>query len=155
HPARRSGESFRRWRGHGSDRRGKKSRKGALHRIHRAQESGFSFEDAGGGGSAQVSLRRGADAVERDGRALQQLRQESVTCAGGEKDWRTGYEADGRWIDFAERRREIRRVLALRDESADKRGDHGMRLDGDSGVVSECGAIVQADGRSASDRITR
>ena len=66
------------------------------------QESGHPLEDAGDGGSASFPFRRGADAVERDGRALQQLWQKSTAGAGEERDRRAGNEADGCRDGFCE-----------------------------------------------------
>ena len=42
--------------GIGSDRRSAESGEGALHRVHRAQESGLSFEDAGNGGRNTIFI---------------------------------------------------------------------------------------------------
>jgi aryl-alcohol dehydrogenase-like predicted oxidoreductase len=77
---------------HGSGPGGQKSGQDPLHRIHWAQESGGAPEDAAHRLRAQFYLRRGADAAQRDGRALRELREEGAAAAGGAQDRRAGHE---------------------------------------------------------------
>ena len=62
---------------------GEEGGKDPLHRLHRPQEPGDSSEDAGDGGRAQVHVRHRADAGQRDGRPLRQLR--AAGDAGGRR----------------------------------------------------------------------
>src|SRR6266851_3232904 len=78
------------------------------------------FEDVGYGGRAPISLRCGANAAERDGRALQQLREEGVAGAGEEGDRGVGDEADGRGNYSAQQDRGADGVSTLCDEPADE-----------------------------------
>ena len=54
-----------------------RSGQASLHRLHRAQESAHSPAHAGGCRAARVHLRHRADAAQRDGRALRELRATS------------------------------------------------------------------------------
>ena len=54
----------------------RKAGQNPLHRLHRPQESGHPSQDARDGLCPRVHLRHRADAAERDGRALRQLREE-------------------------------------------------------------------------------
>ena len=61
-----------------------------------------------------------------------------------------GMKPMGSGMILAEQGRAADRMPALRDESADQRGDYRLRFAGNSGVVAECGADVQADERERS-----
>ena len=56
---------------------GEEGRQDPLHRLHRPQRSAHSSADAGGGGATRLPLRHGADARQRDGRALPLIYPES------------------------------------------------------------------------------
>ncbi len=105
-PLRRSGPHLRRgWRA-GSGRGGAEGREGSLHRLHRAQGPARSPLHARRGGEARGPLRRGADAEQRDGRSLPELRPARHAPAG-----QRGHRGD----DDEAPRRGKRRSLEIED----------------------------------------
>ena len=74
HPPGRPRPHLRRGRGHGGGAGGQEGGQGPLHRLHRPQGPAGPPADAGGGGEARLPLRHGADAAQRHGRPLPQLR---------------------------------------------------------------------------------
>ncbi len=92
HPARRSRSVLRCRRLHRGAGGGEETRPHPLHRIHRSQEPRHSPGDAGGRRGARLRVRHRADAPERDGRTLPQLREERAPGGGEEGPGRIGNE---------------------------------------------------------------
>src|SRR5438309_9247208 len=76
--------------------------------MHRSQESRYPSPDARHRAGAGVQVRRGADAVERDGCPLRQLRETGRARAGRARHRRAGDEAYGRSVRPRERHRAAR-----------------------------------------------
>jgi len=140
------------WRRPRSGAGSEKSWESPLHRIHRAQESRYSFEDAGPGVRSSIHLRRSADAPQRDGSSLQQLRGQRASRSAEAEHRGAGHEAHGRSIHSAEQDRDRPRMLALRHESADQRSNHGMRFPSDPSAGCERGAQFSADAQTGTGR---
>jgi len=62
------------------------------------------------------------------GSPFQQLRGQGASRSAEAEHRGAGHEAHGRSLHFAEQNRDLRRVFALRHESADQRGNHWMRF---------------------------
>ena len=83
-----------------------------------------SSADAGCGRAREVPLRRRADAAERDGCALPQLRAQRAAGAGARRHRAAGHEGVRRSLHSRQQDGEADRVPALLPESADRRADY-------------------------------
>ena len=125
---RRSASSVRRrWRQSGAGRRAC-GRQAALHRFHRPQGSAHPPAHARRRTGAGIQVRHGADAAERHGRALPQLRAAGAAPAGRRGHRRAGDEADGQRNHPQVEYRDGARVPPLRAAPADVGGDHRDRF---------------------------
>ncbi len=96
HPHERPGPHLRGRRRHGGGAGGEEGGQGPLHRLHRPQEPGDPPAHARDGRCPQLQLRHRADAAQRDGRALPQLREAGPAGGAQARDRRARHEADGR-----------------------------------------------------------
>ena len=102
----------------------RKAGQAPLHRLHRPQGSAHPSAHARGRARARLPLRRRADAAQRDGRALPQLRQAGSSRAGPAEHRRARHEEHGERHHPEVQDGDADRVPALRAEPADVGRDH-------------------------------
>ena len=98
----------------------KEGRQAASHRLHRSQGSRDSLGHAGSRAARRLQLRHRANAAQRDGRSLQELRKERVAGAPSTRHRRARHEIDGLGR-YPEERRGASRTNACATRSACRR----------------------------------
>ncbi len=119
HPIRRSRSDVRRRRRQSGARGRAACGQDPIHRVHRTQGSGDSPLHASGRARSRLSLRRRADAVERDGRALPELRAARPARARSREHRCGRHEVDGQRDHPAVRGRLGRRMSSVFADASD------------------------------------
>ena len=139
---------------HGGAGRGAAGGQDPLHRLHRAQGPAHPPAHAGGRAGARLHVRRRADAAQRDGRALPQLREAGAARAGEAGHRRAGDEDAGATASSSSRGTVTRRSSACttRCNLPTSVVITGMRQHGDPRAGVRGGAHVPPDERGRGRR---